>query len=405
MWGSLPCETPTMKEPFGVCLLAVAAITGCSVDVGKLRAVAAKGADAAADGAPDRLPDIVADATGDVDDSGAPPDEPTATADGDGAVDDGSVGDVEGLGDATDSPELGESDATLDDDASATADLPEDTPDLPEASPDLPEDSPDLPEVSPDLAPTEVEDSATPDVSPETSEADAASDLAAPADASDAGGLSTGSACTSADQCQSGFCIASRCCVQSCASACYRANQCSRSGSCTAVAGTITCGDLDALCGLTVYDYANASEWSLRTNLQVGDVATGSDQHTLSTVPSALRGSPWLRPSRNSKSATMNPLLTFTLSAPADVYVGIDTRVSAPSWLSGWTDSGMTISYVVYSTSEPTTTVTQRLHTARFPAGSVSLGPLGCISTSDCSMYLTLIRFADQPSGTAPSCR
>jgi hypothetical protein len=96
--------------------------------------------------------------------------------------------------------------------------------------------------------------------------------------------------------------------------------------------------------------------------------------------------------------------VTFTLSAPADVYVGIDTRVVTPSWLSSWTDSGLTISYTVYSSSGPPSTVTQRLRKARLPEGEVSLGPLGCFSTSNCSMYLTIIRFVDQQTGPA-TCR
>jgi hypothetical protein len=384
------------------------------VDVGNLRAVAAKSPDAAANGARDLRSDLDPGATSDGDGPGSQPDEPTATDDADAPADDGPEADAPAVGDAMDAPETAKRDSPPDDVASVTPDLPEDSPDLPADFPDLPpvaldlpEDSSDLPDASPDLARPDVEDSAPADASPEAADTDAASDLRSPADTRETGGQSNGSACTNADQCQSGFCVGSpaRCCVQSCSSVCYRANQCSTIGACVAAAGTITCGDLDALCGLSVRDYANASEWSLRTNLQVGDLATGSDPHTISAVPSELRGSPWIRPSRDSKSTTMNPLVTFTLSASADVYVGIDTRLSVPSWLSSWTDSGMTISYQVISSSEPTTTVTQRLFQARFPAGDVSLGPLGCVSTSNCSMYLTIIRFADQQSGTPPTCR
>lgn len=387
-----------MKGPLAFCLLAVAATTGCSVDVSKLRALPASRQDAAPDAALDHPPGVGPDAADDADGPGSKPDEPPATSDGDNPVGDGPASDGEDVDDAAGNPELGESDATSDGDASLT-------PDLPPVSPDLLGDMPDLPPASPDLAPSDAEDAAASDASPEASDADAEGDLAAADDAGEAGGLGNGSPCTSADQCQSGFCIASRCCVQSCSSVCYRANQCSRAGSCTPAVGTVTCGELDAVCGLTIYDYVNAGTWSFQKNLQVGNVATGSDQHTLSAVPSELLGSVWIRPSRDSKSVTTNPLLDFTLSAPADVYVGIDTRVSVPSWMSGWTNSGLTISYLVYSTSEPTTTVTQRLYTARFPAGEVSLGPLACTATSYCSMYLTIIRFADQPAGMAPNCR
>jgi hypothetical protein len=396
-----------MKGLLGLCLLALAAVAACSVDVGKLRAVTAKNPDAAAYTAPDLGPDIEPGATSDADGPGSRPDVPTATFDADAPADDGPEADAPAVGDAMDAPETAKGDSPPDDAASVTPDLPVDLPDLPPVALDLPEDSSDLPDASPDLARPDVEDSAPADAGPETAAVDALRDLGPPADTRETGGQGNGSACTSADQCQSGFCIGSpgRCCVQSCSSACYRANQCATTGACVAAVGTITCGDLDALCGLSVRDYVNAGEWSLRTNLQVGDLATGSDPHTISAVPSELRGSPWIRPSRDSKSATMNPLVTFTLSAPADVYVGIDTRLSVPPWLSSWTDSGMTISYLVYSSSAPSTTVTQRLLQARFPAGDVSLGPLGCVSTSNCSMYLTIIRFADRQGDTPPTCR
>jgi len=42
----------------------------------------------------------------------------------------------------------------------------------------------------------------------------------------------------------------------------------------------------------------------------------------------------------------------------------------------------------------------------RFPAGTVSLGPAGCVSdASKCAMYFALIRFVDPPvGGTGPAC-
>jgi hypothetical protein len=388
-------EAPTMRWPLGCCLLAMVGIAGCSVDVDKLRASVGDRRDAAGSAAPDLRPDISPDAISPTDGPGWSPDESTTASDGAVPADAGPADQTQDPGDAKDNPDTGKAEAPPDGDAAPPPDLPTDSSDL---ASDLPVPALDAPDP---------DDGAAPEVRPEASDADAAGDGEQPSDAEDSGGLGNGASCTSAEQCQSGFCLGlpGRCCVQSCASACYRANQCSTTGACVAASGAITCGDLDALCGLTVRDYANASEWSLQTDLQVGDQATGSDPHALSAVPSELGGSPWIRPSRNSKSATANPLVTFTLSAPADVYVGIDTRVSSPSWLSSWTDSGLSISYLVRSAYEPNTTVTQRLRMARFPAGDVSLGPLGCYSTSSCSMYLTIIRFVDQPSGTPPTCR
>jgi len=52
--------------------------------------------------------------------------------------------------------------------------------------------------------------------------------------------------------------------------------------------------------------------------------------------------------------------------------------------------------------------VTETLWKARFPAGAVALGPLGCaVSDANCSMYITAIKFVDQPTGSGgegPAC-
>jgi hypothetical protein len=237
--------------------------------------------------------------------------------------------------------------------------------------------------------------------------ADVAEDLVLASDVTaDSAGRNNGSSCSRAEQCRSGFCIGDpgHCCSQSCSSVCYQANRCT-TGSCVPANGTITCGDQDALCGLVVNDPSNASQWSFQTNLQVGDQAVGSDPYTISVVPPELAHAPWIRPSRPSKMVTTNPLVTFSISAPADVYLGIDNRVDVPSWMSGWADSGLAVTYVVSSSGGPAGTVTQRLLKARFPAGEVALGPMACSDGANCSMYLTIIKFADQPSGTAIACK
>lgn len=396
-------EKPIMKGALALCLLVLAVIPACSVDMSKLRPPHGASPDAASDG-------VLADATGtasEATDSALLPDGPAVTGDGAPSSTDGPMTGSDGASDISGH----ETGATLDS-GLPTSDLAPTSSDLPETSldsprtPDLPADfladaEPDLP-LPADSSSDQLADSATYDDA--SSDADA-STLAG--DASEAGGLANGVACTSAAQCRSGFCVgaAGRCCAQECASACYRPNQCSAAGACTPVPGTVTCGELDAVCGLTVNDPASAMYWSFQKNLRVGSLATGTDQHTISAVPAELAGAPWIRPARGSKTVTTNPLVTFTLSAPADVYVGIDSRVSAPSWMSAWSDSGMSIAYSVYSPYEPTTTVTQRLFVARFPAGDVPLGPMACTDTSTCSMYLTILRFADQAIGTASTCK
>jgi hypothetical protein len=399
-----------MKTAGGLAILFFATVAGgCRVDISQLRAADAKRPDAASDVTPG----------GDVTLSGQPD---TRAPDSDGPlartdawiVEAGGVpGDVPAVEASADGPGLDDRPPMFDAALVDAPVLPEDATSAPD---DLAAPGEDSAQSSFDAvvsaldagldATTETSGDARllPDAGEGTSDAaDAALATDVPPDT---GGRPNGSSCSSADQCQSGFCVGTtgRCCSQSCTSACYRPNVCT-TGSCVPVQGAIACGDLDAICGLSVNDWANASDWSLRANLQVGDQATSTDPHLLSSVPTELAGSPWIRPSRQSKTATGNPLVTFTLSNPADVYVGIDTRLTAPAWMASWTDSQLTIAYRVVSVGEPTSTVTQRLWRARLPAGDVELGPLACINTSTCSMYLTVVRFVDQPIGTPPSCQ
>jgi hypothetical protein len=390
-----------MKSVIVSSSLVLAVLAGCSVDTSRLRASASPETDAAAD-------------VSNVSDDGPTTKDLGASADADALL----------LGhDAEDSnrdtlpapDQRIPTDAIVDFDVIFADDVPESddipgneagtAPDTLPPPPDTPEILPDLPQASLEVEPPLPDGAADGDTGSGTDDTNAAPDLMLPSDAADTGGRTNGSVCTSADQCESGFCVGSpgRCCVQSCNSVCYRPNQCS-TGTCVPTQGTVTCSELDALCGLAVSDPINAGDWSIQANLQNGDLALGSDDSRFSEVPSELVGSPWIRPSRLSKSAMANPLVTFSVSAAVDVYVGIDTRVSTPSWLTSWTDSGMTISYRSYSSSGPPTTVRQRLFQMRFPAGSVALGPLACINPSNCSMYITVIRFADQPAGVTPSC-
>lgn len=393
-----------MKRASEFCIVALVVLGGCSVDVGKLRAPSAVPPDGAAnqpDAQPAGSPDgplWVADtlpATFDAPDMvGALPDAISAVPDAIHDVVSLTDGDGEGGNETTGGLD------TLDCPTSAGLDtIPDDVllanPDLPESSPDLPppgDDAADAGGAAPDQASPGADSPVLPDLVP---------DLAPPADLGrDAGGRANGLSCTTSDQCSSGYCVGvpGTCCTQACTGACYQPSRCT-GGSCVTLTGAVTCGSQDAVCGLVVNDPANAGQWSLQADIQVGDLALGSDAYPLTAVSASVAGFPWIRPSRSSKSAMADPLVTFTLSAPADIYVGLDTRVAVPSWLSSWTDSGASVSYSAPNSVGPPTTVTQRLLKASFSAGSVALGPLACGTTANCSMYLTIIRFADQPSG------
>ena len=92
---------------------------------------------------------------------------------------------------------------------------------------------------------------------------------------------------------------------------------------------------------LVVGDSANAASWSLQTNLQVGSVINGDRTYTVASLPAALVGAAWVRAANSSKTSTANPLVTFTISQAATVFVGVDTRSGRRPWMdSSWVDTG-----------------------------------------------------------------
>ena len=133
---------------------------------------------------------------------------------------------------------------------------------------------------------------------------------------------------------------------------------------------------------LTVYDTTRAAQWSVQPNLQDGAVIYADRTYTLTVAPSALIGDTWIRDTNGSKTFTGNPLVTFTINQQASVFVGMDTRVGRPAWLdSTWSDTGMS--------ETATGPVTYEVFSKTFPAGPVSLGPLG-VGTA--SMYTIALR-------------
>jgi YVTN family beta-propeller protein len=137
------------------------------------------------------------------------------------------------------------------------------------------------------------------------------------------------------------------------------------------------------LSNLSVNDTANAGGWALVSNLQAGNLQYGDRTYTVTSVPAALAGSAWIRSANLSRAYTGATLASFTISQAADVYLGIDNRTSAPSWMSGWTSSGLQI---VNSESPGRTFV---LYRKNFPAGTVSLGPL---NNTGVSMYSVIVK-------------
>ena len=154
-----------------------------------------------------------------------------------------------------------------------------------------------------------------------------------------------------------------------------------------------------AITNLAVQDAANAADWSIQSNLQTGNVQYGDRVFTLSTVPSAVAGSEWIRTANDSKTFTGATLVTFTVTSDADVYVAHnDSITTKPAWLSaanGWTDSGANL-----VNSEPRTF---SLFRKSFLAGaSVALGNNGNTSSSCYTIVVKAAVVTPTPTPTTP---
>ena len=98
--------------------------------------------------------------------------------------------------------------------------------------------------------------------------------------------------------------------------------------------------------------------WKIDTSLETGD-SVYTDRvddrlATYETIPSELQGAEYIMTPCDAK-ALETDLATFTAGEDITVYVGLDNRVAAvPSWLSDWTDSGLTavnsrgVTFVLY---------------------------------------------------------
>jgi alpha-D-xyloside xylohydrolase len=149
------------------------------------------------------------------------------------------------------------------------------------------------------------------------------------------------------------------------------------------------------IANLSVNDGANAADWSVRENLAQGNAQYGDRAFTLSSVPSSVAGSAWIRTANDSKAFTGATLATFTVTADADVLVAFnDSITTRPAWLSsanGWTDTGDDL---VNNESTPKTFSLLR---KAFPAGAtVALGNNGSTSAG---MYTVVAKAPGPPPG------
>ncbi|MBI2100713.1 MAG: right-handed parallel beta-helix repeat-containing protein [Candidatus Vogelbacteria bacterium] len=102
--------------------------------------------------------------------------------------------------------------------------------------------------------------------------------------------------------------------------------------------------------------------------LNLGQLLYTDRTYTFTSVPAAYQNKTYIRTANDDKSVTASNYLTFTVSAPADVYVVYDNNLSAPAWLAGWTLTGDTIG------TNDGNPGTRKIYKKSFAAGQVVLG-------------------------------
>nr|WP_229261714.1 right-handed parallel beta-helix repeat-containing protein [Duganella margarita] len=89
---------------------------------------------------------------------------------------------------------------------------------------------------------------------------------------------------------------------------------------------------------MTVSDTANAADWAIKRNVQVGNALYGDRTLTITTLPSLYLGGDWIRTANDSKAYTGTTLVTFTVTRNSTVYIASDDRITTkPAWLAAWT--------------------------------------------------------------------
>jgi hypothetical protein len=174
-------------------------------------------------------------------------------------------------------------------------------------------------------------------------------------------------------------------------------------------AGTVILGgNVPSVDGANISMYSVAVVDSLRPTIsdiqvangrtyQISTVALNAQQYVdrdyVFTQIGTLGGRQFIKAFNNDKSIVSNAFLSFTINIDATIYVAHDDRITTkPTWLSGFTDTGMLI-----LNSDDTHPLS--IFKKNFPAGRVTLG--GNVQTTPSgnqfSMYTVIIGDAVTP--------
>ena len=107
--------------------------------------------------------------------------------------------------------------------------------------------------------------------------------------------------------------------------------------------GNTVCQNSELITNLFIFDSSNAQDWSIQTNLQVGDLQFGDRTYTLTAIPKDYMGLDWIRTANDSKGYEGDTLVTFQVTDTVDVIVAFDDRLTPRDWLSSWSDTGLEI--------------------------------------------------------------
>jgi fibronectin type 3 domain-containing protein len=140
----------------------------------------------------------------------------------------------------------------------------------------------------------------------------------------------------------------------------------------------------------------NASLWSIEEDLQIGDYVagdrlTGSKTYRFASIPDELNGLEWIRSATSSRSSTSEDLVSFYLTADADVYVAHDARITdKPEWLaSAYEDTGKKI-----IDDQP---VEFNLYKKHYPAGSFVV--MGANNSTSKMNYFVIVKPTNTEEG------
>ncbi|ALJ01732.1 glycoside hydrolase (plasmid) [Rufibacter tibetensis] len=141
---------------------------------------------------------------------------------------------------------------------------------------------------------------------------------------------------------------------------------------------------------LTVKDKTAARKWGVKSWLDTGYRQYSDGEAAFSALPPDLYGAEWVVAPKHPKVRAGVPVASFTLSAAADVYIGLDTTINPrPAWLNDFEDTKTTVE------NAGAGNLKFHVYKKRFPEGAtVQLGNYGKRTAKEAAMYVVAVNKA-----------